>query len=112
MAPSAPFLPDWLHRALTGESVHLALLPEPVIERDERLETGMEAVRRLSTLGRAAREKVRVRVRQPLGTLYAVVPPGTELEPELLEILRDELNVRTIQLIQGAEELVTFSARP
>ncbi len=112
MAPIAPFLPDWLHRALTGESVHLALLPEPVIERDERLETGMEAVRRLSTLGRAAREKVRVRVRQPLGTLYAVVPPGTELEPELLEILRDELNVRTIQLIQGAEELVTFSARP
>ncbi len=29
----------------------------------------------LSTLGRAAREQVRIRVRQPLGTLYAVVPP-------------------------------------
>ena len=112
MAPLAPFLPDWLHRALAGESVHLALMPGPVTGRDMVLEDGMEAVRRLSTLGRAAREKVRVRVRQPLGALHAVVPPGVELEDELLAILRHELNVRTIEIIQGAEELVTFSARP
>src|SRR5690606_25162126 len=75
MAPISPFLPDSLHRALAGESVHLALLPEQPIERDEVLEGGMEAVRRLATLGRAAREKVRIRVRQPLGALYAVIPP-------------------------------------
>jgi isoleucyl-tRNA synthetase len=30
----------------------------------------------------------------------------------LLEILRDELNVRAVHFIEGAEELVTFSARP
>ena len=28
LAPAAPFASDWLHRALTGESVHLAAFPE------------------------------------------------------------------------------------
>ena len=115
MAPVAPFLADWLHRGLhgRGQSVHLAGMPAAAVaERDVALERGMEAVRRLSNLGRAARDQVRIRVRQPLGTLYAVTPPEIELGPELLEILRDELNVRAVEFIAGAEDLVTFAARP
>ncbi|MDR0787587.1 MAG: isoleucine--tRNA ligase [Gemmatimonadota bacterium] len=112
MAPVAPFLSDWLHRALTGESVHLAGFADPAVIRDPELEAGMEAVRRLSSLGRAARDQAGIRVRQPLGRLLAVVPAGITLEPALLEILRDELNVRSVELIEGADELVTFSARP
>ena len=113
MAPFAPFLSDWLHRALTGGSVHLAEFPagDPA-SVDERLERGMQAVRTLSTLGRAARDSVGIRVRQPLGTLYAVVPDGYEVDGALLAILRDELNVRTVEFMHAAEELVTFSARP
>ncbi|MQA89757.1 MAG: isoleucine--tRNA ligase [Gemmatimonas sp.] len=112
MAPAAPFLADWLHRALTEESVHLARLPEPVVETDAALEGGMEAVRQLSTLGRAARERVRIRVRQPLGKLYAVAPVDVAFEPGLVEILADELNVRSVEFIEGAEDLVEFSAKP
>jgi isoleucyl-tRNA synthetase len=112
MAPASPFLADWLHRALTGESAHLARYSTRMAARDEALETGMEAVRRLSSLGRAARDQVGIRVRQPLGALYAVVPAGSALEDELIEVLRDELNVREVEFIHGAEELVTFSARP
>jgi isoleucyl-tRNA synthetase len=111
LAPFSPFLADWLHRALADGSAHLAEWPEAGA-RDEPLERGMEAVRQLATLGRAARERVGIRVRQPLGTLYAVVPPGAELEEGLLEILRDELNVRSVEFMDRAEELVTFSARP
>ncbi|MBW3630076.1 MAG: isoleucine--tRNA ligase, partial [Gemmatimonadetes bacterium] len=114
LAPIAPFLSDWLHRALTGgESVHLTRLPrqEPEV-RDPGLERGMDAVRSLSTLGRAARETVRIRVRQPLGVLYAVVPVGVDVDGELLAILRDELNVRRVEFMDRAEELVTFSAKP
>src|SRR5690606_13484576 len=97
-APFAPFLSDWLHRSLSGgESVHLCRVPVPDdVLRDERLERGMEAVRELATLGRAARERVRIRVRQPLGVLHAVVPDASEVDGELLEILRDELNVRSV----------------
>jgi isoleucyl-tRNA synthetase len=114
MAPFAPFVSDWLHRSLAGgDSVHLARTPTPnAAHRDEGLEAGMDAVRRLATLGRAARERVRIRVRQPLGTMYAVVPPGVRMSADLLEILRDELNVHGVEFMDRAEELVTFEARP
>jgi isoleucyl-tRNA synthetase len=51
-------------------------------------------------------------VRQPLGVLYAVIPGGIEVGGDLLEILRDELNVKRVEFMHEAEELVTFSARP
>ncbi|HEY0016239.1 MAG TPA: isoleucine--tRNA ligase [Longimicrobium sp.] len=113
MAPFAPFLPDWLHRALTGESVHLADFPATDSAAvDAGLERGMQAVRTLSTLGRAARDAVSIRVRQPLGALYAVVPDGYGVDAALLEILRDELNVHAVEFMDRAEELVTLSAKP
>jgi isoleucyl-tRNA synthetase len=115
-APFAPFLSDWLHRALRdGESGHLADFPgADIAPRDEALERGMDAVRVLANLGRSAREAIGVRVRQPLGVLYAVIPPqrGADVGEELLEILRDELNVKAIEFMDRAEELVSFSARP
>jgi len=113
-APVTPFFADWLHRALCDStSVHLADFPEPREgARDEALERGMEAVRTLATLGRAAREEVGTRVRQPLGVLYAVVPDGYQVGGDLLEIARDELNVKRVDFMDRAEELVTFSARP
>jgi isoleucyl-tRNA synthetase len=113
MAPVVPFLSDWLHRALCGTSAHLSDFPAAGPDRlDLELEGGMEAVRVLSTLGRAAREAVSIRVRQPLGTVYAVIPAGIHAGEELLAILRDELNVKRVEFMDRAEELVTFSARP
>jgi isoleucyl-tRNA synthetase len=114
MAPIAPFLSDWLHRALCDDaSVHLAAYPAPDASRvDPALERGMAAVRTLSTLGRAAREAVGVKVRQPLGTVYAVIPHGIEVTEEELDILRDELNVHAVEFMDRAEELVTYSAKP
>jgi isoleucyl-tRNA synthetase len=113
MAPIAPFLSDWLHRALEDVSVHLADFPVADAARvDDALERGMDAVRTLSTLGRAAREEVGIRVRQPLGTVYAVIPAGAETGEELLAILRDELNVKRVEFMHAAEELVTFTAKP
>jgi isoleucyl-tRNA synthetase len=114
MAPFAPFLPDWLHRALSdGESVHLARFPTlPGEWRDPVLEDGMQAVRTLAGLGRAAREEAGIRVRQPLAALHAVVPAGVALDEELLAALRDELNVKRVEFMGRAEELVSFTARP
>ncbi len=113
LAPVTPFQADWLHRALVGSSVHLAPFPAfaPAV-RDERLERGMAAVRVLSRLGRAARERARIRVRQPLRTLQAVLPGREALPEELLDIVRDELNVKEIRFLAAAEELVTLKANP
>jgi isoleucyl-tRNA synthetase len=65
----------------------------------------------LSQLDRAA-ERVRIRVRQPLGLVQAVVPEPDTVSEELLAVLRDELNVKEVQFLQGAEELVTLHATP
>ncbi|MGH7469207.1 MAG: isoleucine--tRNA ligase [Longimicrobiales bacterium] len=112
LAPITPFQSDWLYRALTGQSVHLAGFPEAAARLDLPLLEGMSAVRMLSRLGRAARTSVGIRVRQPLRTLYAVVPSASTITDALLEVVRDELNVKDVRFLQAAEELVTLTAVP
>ncbi|HKJ00854.1 MAG TPA: DUF5915 domain-containing protein, partial [Longimicrobiales bacterium] len=111
-APCVPFTGDWLHRALTGESVHLQRYPERPTGGDEALEADMGAARTLVSLGRAAREEVQIRVRQPLRRLVAVVPDGRALHGDVLELIRDELNVKEVSFLTSATELVTLVARP
>ncbi len=111
-APCAPFSSDWIHRALTGESVHLQRYPGRPPAGDAALEADMEAARTLVSLGRAAREEVQIRVRQPLRALQAVVPGGRVLDGAVLALVRDELNVKHVDFLASAEELVTLVARP
>jgi isoleucyl-tRNA synthetase len=115
LAPFTPFHADWLHRAVSGGSVHLAAFPDAGAtggRRDEQLEAGMRYVRIMSRLGRAARERVKIRVRQPLALLQAVVPDAGVISDELLEVLRDELNIKRVQFLQGSGDLVTLRAQP
>ncbi len=112
IAPVTPFISDWLHRALTGRSSHTEPFPEADPARiDEELEGHMDDVRSLSTLARAAREEVRIRVRQPLGRMLAVVP-GAAPADDVLALLIDEINVKKVEFAASSEGLVTLSARP
>jgi isoleucyl-tRNA synthetase len=121
-APCLPFTADWLHRALTGTSVHLerfatdealaAAVESARQGRDAELERDMEAARMLVSLGRAAREDVKIRVRQPLRTLQAVVPGGRSLTTEVLAVVKDELNVKEIEFLRSASGIVTLLGRP
>src|SRR2546427_13233546 len=56
LAPAAPFVADWLHRALVGTSVHLASFPSDQGRREPELLGAMGAIRKLASLARAARE--------------------------------------------------------
>ena len=112
-APVTPFVADWVHRGLTGKSVHLEAFPEGSPGGiDEALEREMAAVRALVSLGRASREEVKIRVRQPLRKLYAVVPGDVEIRPEVMGLLKDELNVKDVDLLASADGLVSLSAKP
>jgi isoleucyl-tRNA synthetase len=114
LAPFAPFVSDWIHRELTGESVHLAPFvaarTEPV---DATLDSAMQAIRTLSRLGRAAREEAGIKVRQPLSRLVCVAPDllGADLQP-LLPLLAAELNVKQVELATSGDSLVTLEAKP
>jgi len=114
IAPVAPFVSDWMHRALAQDSAHLTPFPQPAPEplADGAVDAEMDAVRALSRLGRAAREEVKIRVRQPLRTLQAVTPGGVRPRPELLDVLADELNVKEVAFLGTADGLVTVQARP
>jgi isoleucyl-tRNA synthetase len=114
LAPAAPFVSDWLHRALTGTSVHLARFPVPRGLSAPELESAMDAVRRLASLARSAREERNIRVRQPLGRMQVAVPSGVRGPAlnELLELLRLEVNVKEIEVVASDADLVRLRPKP
>jgi len=114
LAPAAPFASDWLHRALTGSSVHLASYPVDRGRLDPGLDRAMSAVRTLSSLGRAAREKAGLRVRQPLATIKVAVPPGVRgpAFDALLALLQSETNVKRVEVVASDTDLVRLRGKP
>jgi len=114
LAPAAPFLPDALHRALTGGSVHLAPFPEPRRALDPQLARAMDVVRRLASLARTARETIKQRVRQPLARMVAAIPADVDraLFEQLMPLLVAEVNVKRVELVARGTDLVTLEARP
>ena len=114
LAPAAPFVSDWLHRALAGTSAHLARFPVPRGLRASEIEAAMDAVRRLASLARSAREERNIRVRQPLGRMQVAVPVGVRgpVLNELLELLKLEVNVKEIELVASDAALVRLRPKP
>jgi isoleucyl-tRNA synthetase len=114
LAPLAPFLSDWIHRELTGASVHLASYRRTgPTGRDPVLERAMAEIRTLARLGRAAREEASIKVRQPLSQMVCVVPQQVAGDVgSLLDLLQAELNVKRVTLASSADSLVTLEAKP
>ncbi len=114
LAPAAPFASDWIHRALEGTSVHLARFPQARAYREPDLEAAMDAVRRLASLARAARQAGRLNVRQPLARMQVAVPAAARgpAFDALLEPLRLEVNVKAIEVVATDADLVRLRARP
>ena len=114
LAPAAPFVSDAIHRRLTGNAVHLAPFPVERGYADPGLDVAMDAIRRLATLARAARESASLRVRQPLARMQVVVPVASHgpAFDAFLEVLAAEVNVREIGLVASDEELVRLRGRP
>ena len=113
LAPAAPFISDWVHRALTGTSVHLAPFPVDRGHREPELLSAMGTVRRLASLARAARESRNLRVRQPLARMQLAVPAGAQgpALSDLLDILAAEVNVKDVQVVASDHDLVRLKGK-
>jgi isoleucyl-tRNA synthetase len=124
LAPFTPFLADEIYCNLAGgeaeefgeepDSVHLCDLPVPADALvDEELEAGMEAVRRTVELGRAARARAKVKVRQPLRKAIVVASEAErQAVGRLGDIVASELNVKELEFVAEQAELVSYRAKP
>jgi isoleucyl-tRNA synthetase len=111
LAPITPFVTDWIHRELTGTSVHLSsYVRSDTAVRDVELEAGMDDVRQLVALGHAARDVAGINTRQPLARMVGVVPRGSVPE-SLVSLLEAELNVKRVEFLSSADSLVTLTAK-
>jgi isoleucyl-tRNA synthetase len=107
MAPFTPFLADELYQNLVltafpdaPESVHLADFPvADESQIDQQLSADIQLAMRVASLGRAARAKAGIKVRQPIQT--NVVGVTSEREKEILErvkpLVLEELNVKELK---------------
>src|SRR6476620_1683054 len=101
-----------MHRQLTGASVNLAPYASGTHTIDHGLDRSMEAIRELARLGRAARETAGINVRQPLPRLVCVAPNVSARDFEaLIPLLREELNVKRVEVATSADALVTLEAK-
>ena len=122
LAPTMPFIADELYINLVGsvdpaaaESVHLAAWPQ-VDEGaiDEKLNSDMALVMKLTSLGHAARNKANRKVRQPLAEVAFSVGNADEerVVMDYADLLADELNVKEVRLLNAAGEAVDYSLNP
>ena len=109
-APLLPFTVEEIYRGLTGErSVHLADYPDAdAFPADADLVAAMDLTRDICSTASSVRKANQLRVRLPLSQL--TVATDTDLSSDFTEIIADELNVRTVEVLDVAEaEAAGFS---
>lgn len=119
LAPLIPFVAEEIYQNLvrsaypeTPESVHLCDFPTPDPSRiDESLAEDVHLVMKAVSLGRAARSKAGIKIRQPLRK--AAIQLRSSREKKAVERLKsqiaEELNVKEVAFPTDQEELESFS---
>ena len=109
VAPLLPFVAEEIYRGLTREaSVHLADWPDlATLPGDAKLVAEMDRIRDAASAARTLREKVSVRVRQPLAEMTIAGPGVSSLAP-YEALLRDEVNVKSVRLAESIDEWARF----
>jgi isoleucyl-tRNA synthetase len=116
LAPFCPFVADEIYDNLDGAlaSVHLCDFPagDTLPARDRDLEEAMAIARETVRLGLGARGQAKIKVRQPLAEAVVVAAGRERVAIERLsDVVREELNVRRVRFVAGAEELGQYEVK-
>jgi isoleucyl-tRNA synthetase len=103
-APLLPLVTERVWKGLTGgRSVHLTGWPHAEeFPADPGLVASMDRVRQVTSSALSLRKQAGLRVRLPLAELTVVTPGAAALAP-FEGILRDELNVKAVRLVEYAD---------
>jgi isoleucyl-tRNA synthetase len=122
VAPYTPFIAEELYQELCAkmdknlpESIHLTDFPlasEKYV--DLKLKHKMSNLRKIVALGRSARSRVEMKIRQPLGEMLLRIPQGESKEDleSLFGLISDELNVKNISWLEKEISLTELFAKP
>jgi isoleucyl-tRNA synthetase len=112
-APVMPFLTEGMYQNLEGPggSVHLQAFPEAneaLIDRE--LSEDMEALLRLVSLGSAARNSVKIKVRQPLAEMKIRSDDDSDRQAveRFAHQILDELNVKKVSIVDKNSLFFTY----
>lgn len=121
LAPMTPFVTEEIYRSLvasqhTGayQSVHHTDWPvaDPAARKMVLLDQ-MELVRRIASLGLAARGNAGLKVRQPLAKVFVHLGDSpVQLSEGLIETILDELNVKSFEVVADVGQLISYRILP
>ncbi|NET36652.1 MAG: class I tRNA ligase family protein, partial [Cyanothece sp. SIO1E1] len=122
MAPMAPFVSEHIYQNLVlsifpdaPESVHLADWVQPEVTLiDTTLLDDMETLIQIVELGRAARSKAGVKIRQPLAEILVRVRSESDMAglKRLEAQLKEELNVKQVTYLDITADFVDYTVKP
>ncbi len=121
IAPLSPFFSEVIYQNIVAninpeapESVHLCNFPEadPSFLKDG-ITDEIDIIKKIVEIGRGIRNKVQIKVRQPLSEIY--VKTREEKEKSILKRLKnlilEELNVKKLTQISDSSQLVSHSIK-
>jgi isoleucyl-tRNA synthetase len=122
LAPIMPFLTERMYQNLVRsveptapESIHLLDYPQADQTLiDEPLIDAMDKTMRIVALGRAARNKAKVKVRQPLRELliWTEDPSVSQVVEPFIGLIQEELNVKAVRFVEREDEIINYSIAP
>jgi isoleucyl-tRNA synthetase len=105
MAPFMPFMAEDIYQRISGfrmkdsaKSVHLENWPEIEFKKANEIAVSienMQKVRDIVTLGLEARDKIKIKVRQPLQTLK-ISEDIFGIGEQMIDLIKDEVNVKEV----------------
>ena len=113
IAPIVPYTSEEVYTSLTGKkSVHLSDFPKADLSLvNDRIENKMDLVRDLISLGRNARETVKIKVRQPISEVL-IDGKNKSLIGDLVDLIKEELNVKEVTYVTDLSKYMNFEVKP
>lgn len=120
IAPFVPYISEEIYQNIVRGidktvplSVHLCDYPKfdqelilPELEED--MDIAMDVV----SMGRAARNKSSLKVRQPLNAMYIYGKGVEQVSEDIADVIKEELNIKELKYLDTIDEFVSYSAKP
>ena len=121
LSPVIPFITEKIYENLVFKindksqpSIHLCDFPEVIEEfNDNQLVKNVDTIKEIVSLGRSARNKSNLKIRQPLADIKVFISDDSVgfIEENKYQIL-EELNVKDIYFVDSIDKIVKYEIKP